>query len=129
MQIPDTLRYTASHEWVAGPQEGVVTVGITDYAQDQLGDVVYVELPEVGSEVSAGDPVAVVESVKTASDIYAPVTGTVEAVNDALDEAPESINDSPFESGWLFRVRLQDTSELGGLLDARGYQQAVEKEG
>ena len=129
MQIPDNLRYTASHEWVSAPVDGVVTVGITDYAQDQLGDVVYVELPDVGADVKAGDPVAVVESVKTASDIYAPVTGSVEAVNDGLDDAPERINESPFDSGWLFKIRVGDTGQLGDLLDAGGYQRAVEEEG
>jgi len=129
MQIPDNLRYTSSHEWVSAPVDGMVTVGITDYAQDQLGDVVYVELPAVGAAVASGDPVAVVESVKTASDIYAPVSGSVEAVNEALHDAPEAINDSPYEGGWLFKVRLSDEAEPGSLLDAGGYQQAVEKEG
>ncbi len=129
MQTPENLRYTASHEWVSEPDDGVVTVGITDYAQDQLGDVVYVELPDVGAELASGDPVAVVESVKTASDIYAPVSGVVQAVNEALHDAPEAINDGPYEGGWLFRLRLHDAAELGSLLDAAGYQRAVEKEG
>jgi glycine cleavage system H protein len=129
MQIPDNLRYTPSHEWVSEAVDGVVTIGITDYAQDQLGDVVYVELPDVGADVSAGEPVAVVESVKTASDIYAPVSGSVEAVNPDLDDAPERINESPFDTGWLFRIRVGDAGQLGDLLDAGAYQQAVEKEG
>lgn len=129
MKIPDNLRYTASHEWVSESIDGVVTIGITDYAQDQLGDVVYVELPEVGADFAAGDPVAVVESVKTASDIYAPVSGSVEAVNEALHDAPETINEGPYEGGWLFKVRLNDATEPASLLDAGGYQQAVEKEG
>ena len=129
MQIPDNLRYTASHEWVSEPVDGVVTIGITDYAQDQLGDVVYVELPDVGAALASGDAVAVVESVKTASDIYAPVSGSVEAVNEALHDTPETINESPYEGGWLFKVRLSDEAEPGSLLDAGGYQQAVEKEG
>jgi len=129
MQIPDNLRYTASHEWVSEPVDGVVTIGITDYAQDQLGDVVYVELPEVGATLASGDAVAVVESVKTASDIYAPVSGSVEAVNEALHDTPETINDSPYQGGWLFKLRLADASERTALLDAGGYQQAVEKEG
>ncbi len=129
MNIPDHLRYTASHEWVTEPADGVVTVGISDYAQDQLGDVVYVELPETGREIGAGDQVAVVESVKTASDIYAPVSGTVESVNDALDGAPEQINHSPYQDGWLFRVRLSDASELTQLLDATAYRQAASEEG
>jgi glycine cleavage system H protein len=129
MQTPENLRYTASHEWVSETVDGVVTIGITDYAQDQLGDVVYVELPDVGTELAAGDPVAVVESVKTASDIYAPVSGVVQAVNGALHDAPEAINDGPYEGGWLFKLRLRDAAEPGGLLDAAGYQRAVEKEG
>lgn len=129
MQIPDNLRYTTSHEWVSDPVDGVVTVGITDYAQDQLGDVVFVELPEVGADVSAGEPVAVVESVKTASDIYTPVSGSVASVNADLDDAPERINESPFESGWLFKVRVADAGQLSGLLDAGAYQRAVEEEG
>jgi glycine cleavage system H protein len=129
MQTPENLRYTASHEWVSEPVDGVVTIGITDYAQDQLGDVVYVELPDVGAELASGDPVAVVESVKTASDIYAPVSGVVQAVNEALHDAPEAINDGPYEGGWLFRLRLHDAAEPGSLLDAAGYQRAVEKEG
>ncbi len=128
MQIPDNLRYTSTHEWVSPVSGGVVTVGITDYAQDQLGDVVYVELPDVGSDVASGDPVAVVESVKTASDIYTPVSGTVEAVNGELSDTPERINESPFEGGWLFRIRVQDPSELDALLDAESYQRAVETE-
>lgn len=129
MQIPDNLRYTASHEWVAGPDDGVVTVGITDYAQDQLGDVVFVELPTAGTVVAGGDAVAVVESVKTASDIYAPVSGTIEAVNGDLDATPELINESPYATGWLFKIRLQDAAALGDLLDAGGYQRAVAEEG
>jgi glycine cleavage system H protein len=129
MQTPENLRYTASHEWVSEPVDGVVTIGITDSAQDQLGDVVYVELPDVGAELASGDPVAVVESVKTASDIYAPVSGVVQAVNEALHDAPEAINDGPYEGGWLFRLRLHDAAEPGSLLDAAGYQRAVEKEG
>lgn len=128
MQIPENLRFTASHEWVAGPEDGVVTVGVTDYAQDQLGDVVFVELPEVGAEVAAGDAVAVVESVKTASDIYAPVAGSIEAVNDELVDTPERINEGPYEAGWLFRIRVADAAAVAALLDAAGYRRVVEDE-
>ena len=104
MDIPANLRFTKSHEWATEPDgDGIVTVGITDFAQDQLGDVVFVELPEVGRRVAAGAATAVVESVKTASDIYAPVAGEVVAVNDALVDAPEAINTGAYGDGWLFR--------------------------
>ncbi|MEJ2667557.1 MAG: glycine cleavage system protein GcvH [Deinococcales bacterium] len=129
MEIPDNLRYTPTHEWVSEPEDGVVTVGITDYAQDQLGDVVFVELPEVGRKIGAGDAAAVVESVKTASDIYAPVSGTVEAANSALLDAPERINESPYGDGWLFRVRVGGAVELAGLLDPAAYRLAASEEG
>ena len=125
MQLPETLKYSASHEW--SKLEGdTLTVGITDFAQDQLGDVVFVELPSVGQSVEAGSAVAVVESVKTASDIYAPVSGEVLEVNDALEDTPETINSDPFESGWLFKLRVADTAELEKLLDADAYQQIAE---
>ena len=128
MNIPETLRYAATHEWVSEPDDGVVTVGISDFAQDQLGDVVFVELPSVGDEVDAEDAVAVVESVKTASDIYAPLAGTVVAVNDALEAAPEAINEAPYEAGWLFRLRVDDPAAREDLLDADGYRAVCEAE-
>jgi len=128
MNIPDNLKYTSSHEWISEPKEGIVTIGITDFAQDQLGDVVFVELPEVGSRVAANDAVAVVESVKTASDIYTPAAGEVVAVNEALEETPETINTSPYDTGWIFRLRLTSPTELGGLLDASAYLQHLEEE-
>ncbi|HKI56901.1 MAG TPA: glycine cleavage system protein GcvH [Trueperaceae bacterium] len=128
MDIRDNLRYATSHEWATEPDGGLVTVGISDYAQDQLGDVVYVELPEPGRKVAAGDAVAVVESVKTASDIYAPVSGTVEAVNEALVDTPEKINESPYGDGWLFRLRVEDASELRTLLDPDAYRRAAAEE-
>ena len=112
---PTDRKYAASHEWLAA--DG--TVGITDHAQEQLGDVVYVELPEVGREVKAGEAVAVVESVKTASDIYAPASGTITAVNDELSGSPEKVNESPYEGGWLFKL---DVTEEGDLLDAAAYE-------
>ncbi len=128
MDIPETLRYAATHEWVSEPADGVVTVGISDFAQDQLGDVVFVELPSVGDEVEAEDAVAVVESVKTASDIYAPLAGTITEVNDALESAPEAINEAPYEGGWLFRLRPADPGDREALLDAAAYRAVCEAE-
>ncbi|WP_019586328.1 glycine cleavage system protein GcvH [Deinococcus apachensis] len=118
MQTPSELKYAPSHEWLA--EDG--TVGISDFAQDQLGDVVYVELPEVGREVTAGETVAVVESVKTASDIYAPASGTIVAVNDQLSGSPELVNSGPYGDGWLFRLDV--TEESGDLMDAEAYNAA-----
>lgn len=123
MNTPEHLRYLASHEWIA--EDG--TVGITDYAQDQLGDVVYVELPEVGDEVDAGEQVAVVESVKTASDIYAPVAGTIVAVNEELEDSPELVNDEPYGEGWMFKIEPTDPAARDGLLDAAGYAAVAEE--
>jgi len=128
MNIPETLRYARTHEWVSEPEGGVVTVGVSDFAQDQLGDVVFVELPSVGQTVAAEDAVAVVESVKTASDIYAPVSGTITEVNDALEQAPEAINEAPYQAGWLFRIEATDSAEREGLLDAAAYRAACEEE-
>ncbi len=128
MNTPENLRYAKSHEWVRQDDDGVVTVGITDHAQDQLGDVVFVELPEVGRQVRAGDAVAVIESVKTASDIYAPVSGEVRAVNDALDAKPETVNESPYENGWLFKISGGTEAELGKLLDAAGYASSLDED-
>ena len=125
MQLPEALKYSASHEW-SRLEGDTLTVGITDFAQDQLGDVVFVELPSVGQTVTAGSAVAVVESVKTASDIYAPVSGEVLEVNSALEDAPETINSAPFEGGWMFKLRVSDTAELDKLLDAGAYQEIAE---
>ena len=125
MQLPKTLKYSPSHEW-SRLDGDTLTVGITDFAQDQLGDVVFVELPSVGQAVTAGSAVAVVESVKTASDIYAPVSGEVIEVNSDLEDAPETINSAPFEGGWLFKLRLKDVSELDKLLGADAYQKVAE---
>jgi len=125
MDLPENLKYSPSHEWSKLDGE-VLTVGITDFAQDQLGDVVFVELPAVGKAVTAGSAVAVVESVKTASDIYAPVSGEVVEVNSVLTDAPETINSAPYEDGWLFRLRVSDPSELDGLLSAGDYQKVTE---
>lgn len=122
MNIPADLKYTESHEWVRAEADGSVTVGITEYAQDALGDIVFVELPAVGKTFSAGDDAAVVESVKAASDIYAPLSGEVVAVNQAVADAPEAINADAYAS-WLFKIKPSDTSAIDGLLDAAGYGQ------
>jgi glycine cleavage system H protein len=119
---PDTLRYTAEHEWVAAAEGGSVRLGITFFAQDQLGDIVYVQLPEPGTAVVAGQPVGEVESTKSVSDVYAPVTGTVTARNEALDGAPELVNSDPYGAGWLLEVTLADPDSVAGLLDAAAYR-------
>lgn len=124
--IPDGLKYSADHEWLQNADaDGVVRVGITDFAQDALGDVVYVDLPEVGSEVAAGAAVGEVESTKSVSDVISPVSGTVAAVNEDLDGEPGLVNSAPYEGGWLFEVTLSDESELDSLMDAEGYASHV----
>ncbi|MBD3874400.1 glycine cleavage system protein GcvH [Pseudomonas kunmingensis] len=123
--IPSDLRYAASHEWARLEADGSITVGISDHAQEALGDVVYVELPEVRRQLNAGQEAGVVESVKAASDIYAPVAGEVIAVNEALADSPELVNSDPYGS-WFFRLQPSDTSELDKLLDAAGYQAACD---
>jgi len=120
-EVPSELKYSKSHEWVRDEGDGTVTVGITDHAQALLGDLVFVELPEPGSEVSAGAECGVVESVKAASDVYSPVTGEVTEVNESLADAPETINSDAYGEGWMFKVRLSDETELEELLDADGY--------
>lgn len=120
-EIPSDLRYAASHEWARLEADGSVTVGISDHAQQALGDVVYVELPEVGGQLAAGQEAGVVESVKAASDIYAPVSGEVIAINEALADSPEQVNSDPYGS-WFFRLRPSDKAELDKLLDAAAYQ-------
>ena len=127
-EIPAELRYTDSHEWIREEGGGVVSVGITDYAQDALGDVVYVELPEVGDVINTGDEAGVVESVKAASDIFAPVSGRVVAINEDLADDPQIINSSPYGDGWFFKVKLSDPDELEELLDAEGYQEVLDAE-
>ena len=126
--IPAELKYATTHEWVRNEGDGIVTVGITEHAQDLLGDMVFVELPEVGETVDAGDDVAVAESVKAASDSYAPVTGEIVEVNEALEDSPELVNSDPYGDGWMFKVKLSDTSELDALLDAEGYQNVIDGE-
>lgn len=124
-ETPTELKYAKTHEWARNEGDGTVTVGITDHAQDQLGDLVFVELPEVGAGVTAGGDCAVVESVKAASDIYSPVAGEITAVNGELEEAPEMVNEEPYGKGWLFKVKMSDASELDALLDADGYTVSV----
>jgi len=128
MEFPEELKYTEEHEWVMVEDE-VVTVGITDFAQDQLGDVVFVELPAVGTIVEAGKPFGVVESVKAVSDVYAPLSGEVVEINEELPDAPETINTSPYDDGWMIKIKLSDAAELEGLMDADAYQEFIEKEG
>jgi glycine cleavage system H protein len=123
-QIPDTLRYAASHEWVRVDND-LATVGITDHAQSELSDVVYVDLPKVGAQVKAGVVAAVIESVKAASDIYAPVSGEVIEANAALTAKPELVNQDPYGGAWLFRVKLANATELDKLMDAAAYQTSI----
>lgn len=124
MSFPSDLKYAASHEWVRIDGD-IATVGITFFAQDQLGDVVFVDMPEVGADVSKGDSVAEVESTKTVSDIYAPVSGQVVAVNEALDGDEEQVNKDPYGAGWLFKIKLSDAGELASMMDAAAYQAHV----
>ncbi|MEH6812314.1 MAG: glycine cleavage system protein GcvH [Motiliproteus sp.] len=126
--IPAELKYVSSHEWVRVEGDGTVTIGVTDHAQDQLGDVVFVELPEVGTILSISDDLGVVESVKAASDLYAPISGEVIGVNEALDESPESVNSDPYGDGWFVKLKIEDESELEGLLSAEGYAEVCEAE-
>ena len=126
--FPAELKYANSHEWARLESDGIVVVGITDHAQDALGDIVFIELPESGAEVDAGAEIAVVESVKAASDIYSPISGEVVEVNSALEDEPELVNSSPYEDGWLFSVRVNPSDDFSNLLDAEGYQALVEDE-
>lgn len=125
-EIPSDLSYTEAHEWVRCSGDGVVRVGITDHAQSQLGDVVFVQLPTVGDTLAAGDAMGEVESTKSVSDIYAPVGGEVVAVNDGLDAAPELVNSAPYGDGWIVEIRLADGTSLDGLLDADAYRQLAD---
>jgi glycine cleavage system H protein len=125
--IPSDLRYAASHEWARLEADGSVSIGISDHAQEALGDVVYVELPEIGQQLTAGQQAGVVESVKAASDIYAPISGEVVAVNEQLSDSPEMVNGEPYGS-WFFRLQPSDVSELDKLLDADGYKASSDAE-
>ncbi|MBW7982926.1 glycine cleavage system protein GcvH [Enterobacillus tribolii] len=124
--VPTELKYTESHEWVRAEGNGVYCVGITEHAQELLGDMVFVDLPEVGTQFSAGDDCAVAESVKAASDIYAPIDGEIVEVNGELDGAPELVNSAPYAEGWLFKIKASDESQIGGLLDAAAYQESID---
>ena len=123
--LPSELRYAASHEWARVEADGSVVIGITDHAQAQLGDVVYVELPDIGQILSAGDEAGVVESVKAASDVYAPISGEVIAVNERLDDEPETVNSEPYKDGWFYRLQPADTVELDELLTSDAYAEVV----
>ncbi|ABE54123.1 glycine cleavage system H protein [Shewanella denitrificans OS217] len=125
--IPTDLKFASSHEWVRKEDDGSYTVGITEHAQELLGDMVFVELPEVGDSVSAGAECAVAESVKAASDIYAPISGEVVAVNSSLEDSPELVNSDAYGDGWFFRIMPSDESEVDALLDAEGYQDVIDE--
>jgi glycine cleavage system H protein len=126
--IPEDLHYTKTHEWVKQDADGTVTVGITDHAQNLLGDMVFIELPEAGSEFTTGDDCAVVESVKAASDVYCPVSGEIIETNVALVETPEVVNQDPFGDGWLFKLKPNDEGEVEDLLDAEAYKELTQEE-
>ncbi len=125
--VPSELKYRDSHEWVRKEADGSFTVGITEHAQELLGDMVFVDLPEVGTTFAAGDDCAVAESVKAASDIYAPLSGEIIAVNDQLADSPELVNSAPYAEGWLFRLKASDESELDSMLDAEAYKGAIDE--
>ncbi|NMH59162.1 glycine cleavage system protein GcvH [Alteromonas ponticola] len=126
--IPSELRYASTHEWVRPEGDGVFTVGISEHAQDLLGDMVFVELPDVGDKVSAGEDVAVAESVKAASDVYSPISGEIIEVNEALEDSPEQVNSDPYGDGWMFKIKADDPSEVDGLLDAEGYENSIDED-
>ena len=127
MEFPSGLKYTKEHEWVA-IEGSVATIGITDYAQDQLGEIVYIELPAVGDKISKDDPFGVVESVKAVSDIFAPISGTVVELNEDLPESPEAVNEDAYGDGWLIKVKIADQAELDDLMDSEEYEELVAKE-
>ena len=125
--VPNELKYRDSHEWVRKEADGTFTVGITEHAQELLGDMVFVDLPDVGASFAAGDDCAVDESVKEASDIYAQLSGEIVAVNEALGDAPELVNSEPYAAGWLFRIKASDESELDAMLDAAAYKASIDE--
>lgn len=125
--IPENLRYNETHEWVK-PEDGIATIGITDYAQSEIQDIVYVELPEIGTQITHKTEFGVIESVKAAFDLYAPVSGEVIEVNESLLDAPEQVNDSPYDDGWFLKIKMTDSSELDALFDAVAYQAHIEAE-
>ncbi|ARF48729.1 glycine cleavage system protein GcvH [Pantoea stewartii] len=125
--VPAELKYRDSHEWLRKNADGSYTVGITEHAQELLGDMVFMDLPEVGATFAAGEECAVAESVKAASDIYSPVSGEIIAVNDALNDSPELVNSEPYQDGWLFQIKASDESELDSLLDADAYKASIDE--
>ncbi|MDZ7787549.1 MAG: glycine cleavage system protein GcvH [Halofilum sp. (in: g-proteobacteria)] len=127
-EVPSDLKYTRAHEWLRLEDDSVVTIGITDHAQAQLGDLVFVEVPETGSSLGAGDAAAVVESVKAASDVYAPVAGEVVGANEQLDESPELVNNDPFGEGWIYKLRVENPAALDELMSAADYEAFAESE-
>lgn len=127
-EVPSDLKYTRDHEWLRLEDDSVVTIGITDHAQAQLGDLVFVEVPETGSSLGAGDAAAVVESVKAASDVYAPVAGEVVGANEQLDESPELVNNDPFGEGWIYQLRVENPAALDELMSAADYEAFAESE-
>ena len=126
-EIRSELKYLSSHEWARVEDDGTVTVGISDYAQASLGDVVYVECPEIGSTVAAGDQAGVVESVKAASDIYSPISGEVIAINEALEDTPEIVNESPYDDGWFFKVKPDSIDDLDTAFDSEAYEAEIDE--
>lgn len=127
MNVPDEFRYTKEHEWVRFDEDaGEVTIGITDFAQSELGDIVFLELPDTGEEFGAGDVLGTIEAVKTVADIYAPVSGEVIAVNEHLEDSPESVNEEPYDEGWILRMSVAEPDELDSLLNAEAYKELVE---
>ena len=125
---PDDLKYASTHEWISVNEDGLVTVGISDHAQEALGDIVFVELPEVGASVNSKEEVAVVESVKAASDIYSPLTGEVVEINESLLDSPETVNASPYELGWFFKIRMENEAELDDLMNSESYSEYCDNE-
>jgi|TARA_B100000927_G_scaffold4331_1_gene3447 glycine cleavage system H protein len=125
-KVPSNLKFLESHEWARVEDDGTVTVGISDHAQELLGDIVFVELPEIGKEISQSSDIAIVESVKAASDVYSPLTGEIVEINESLNDNPEIINASPYDDGWFFKIKPQDISEMEKLLDAAAYESSSE---
>lgn len=128
IENPVTLKYTNTHEWVSEDNSNIITIGITHHAQDQLGDIVFVDLPDVGTHITAGSDIIVVESVKTAADIYAPVSGEIIEINKALHNTPEAVNESPFTDGWLCKIKIADNAALSNLLSAEQYSQQINED-
>ena len=126
--IPNDLKYASTHEWISVNEDGLVTVGISDHAQEALGDIVFVELPEAGASVNSKEEVAVVESVKAASDIYSPLTGEVVEINESLLDSPETVNASPYELGWFFKIRMENEAELDDLMNSETYSEYCDNE-